>query len=298
MARLQRPLTVAILLAICFVAESTRLLATQDDPIERILAAGQQAMWEGHGGRAVHILRAGLKMHPDDNRLRLDLGRAYLLSRSDGQALRLFRDILAVEPDNRLAKLEMARALGYRQEYAASNRIYGDLLLGNEADETAGIGLASNLLHQQRSSEALDFVARALKFHPNSLRLQEYKDRIESGRFGGEERDRALNQNLAEMRVEYVNDSAGNHSWRSQQRLDISLKPSLTDRIIFEQQFQHSRDDSFEAVETMTQDLRWRPIESLVLSAGGGAVRYNNHDVHALYDTSLAFQPRQHFLIG
>ena len=50
-------------------------------------------------------------------------------------------------------------------------------------------------------------------------------------------------------------------------------------------------DDSFEAVETFNEELRWRLRESLLFSAGGGAVRFDNADVHAIYDVSLAFQP-------
>ena len=151
----------------------------------------------------------------EDNRLRLELGRAYLSSGADGRAIRLFREILRTEPDNRLAKLELARALGYGRQYGRSDEIYKELLRANAADETAAIGLASNLLHQQRSSEARDVVDRALKFHPNSLRLQEYKDRIESGRLGGEERELVVARNLVEMDVDFIRDTAGNHSWRS-----------------------------------------------------------------------------------
>ena len=87
--------------------------------------------------------------------------------------------------------------------------IYKELLSANAADETAAIGLASNLLHQQRSSEARDVVDRALTFHPNSLRLQEYKDRIDSGHLGGEERELVVARNLFEMDIAFIRDTAG-----------------------------------------------------------------------------------------
>ena len=153
-------------------------------------------------------------------------------------------------------------------------------------------------MHQQRSSEARDVVDRALTFHPNSLRLQEYKDRIDSGHLGGEERELVVARNLVEMDTDYINDSSKNHSWRSLQRLDFGIRPGLTNRLLFEQQFQHGFDDSFEAVETFNEELRWRVRESLLFSAGGGAVRFNNADVHAIYDTSLAFQPMRHLVLG
>lgn len=37
-------------------------------------------------------------------------------------------------------------------------------------------------------------------------------------------------------------------------------------------------DDSFEAVETFNEELRWRLRESLFFSAGGGAVRRSSAD--------------------
>jgi len=266
--------------------------------VEYVLSAGRQAMLERHFSQAAHILQNGLKDHPQDNEIRLELGRAYLSNGADSRAMRLFREILAAEPDNRLAKLELARAHAFGAEYQESSRIYRQLLAANANDEAAAIGLASNLLHEHSSSDAADVIDQAMTFHPDSLRLQEYKDRIKNGQLGGEEREHALLRSLVEGGVEYENDSAGNHSWRSLQRVDFGIRPGLTNRILFEQQFQHSRDDSFAAVETIGEQLRWRPREWLVLSASGGAVRFNNRDVHAIYDTSLAFELRQHVVVG
>ena len=298
MGKMQRLLIMSILVGFYFAADGARAIACDEDPVQRVLAAGQQAMLERHYGQAVRILRRGLKDCPQDNRLRLELGRAYLSAGSDGKAIRLFREILQTEPDNRSAKLELARVLGYDFHYRRSDAIYRELLSANAADEAAAIGLASNLLHQKRSGEAREVVERALMFHANSLRLQEYEDRIEGGRLGGEEREVVVARNLVEADADYVNDSAGNHSWRAFERVDFRLRPGLTNRVLFEQQFQHSRDDPFEAVETFAEQLRWRPRESLMFSAGGGAVRYNNRDVHAIYDTSLAFQARPHLVLG
>src|SRR5271169_2977284 len=228
MGRLGRLLTMGILAAICFAADGTCAFASDEDSIQRVLAAGQQAMLERHYGQAVHVLRNGIRDHPEDNRLRLELGRAYLSSGADGRAIRLFREILRAEPDNRLAKLELARALGYGRQYKDSDQIYRELLSASAADEAAAIGLASNLLHQRRSAEAREVVDKALTFHSNSLRLQEYKDRIESGKLGGEERGRVVARSLFEMDVDFVRDTAGNHSWLSLQRLDFGIRPGLT----------------------------------------------------------------------
>src|SRR5579864_7280000 len=123
MGRLQRLFTVVILAAVCLAVDGTLALASDEDGIQKALAAGQQAMLERHYRQAVHILQNGLRNHPEDNRLRLELGRAYLSSGADGRAIRFFREILRTEPDNRLAKLELARALGYGHQYRSSDEI-------------------------------------------------------------------------------------------------------------------------------------------------------------------------------
>jgi len=297
MSRLNRLLSAVILLGIP-EAHGNVAFASDEDAIQRVLDAGQQAMLGRDYGQAVHILRDGLEGHPEDNRLRLELGRAYLSAGADDRAIRLFREILETEPNNRLAVLELARALSYKLRYEDSNALFRKLLGANAADEAASIGLASNLLRQQRPSEAKDVVEKALTFHPNSLRLQEYQDRIESGLLGGEEREVDVKPNVAEVTVDYFNDSAGNASWRSSQRVDSDLTPSLTNRLVLEHQWQHSLDDSLEVVQTFSDELHWRPRESLLFSAGGGVVSFNNRDVNAIYETSLAFRPAQHWLLG
>jgi tetratricopeptide (TPR) repeat protein len=298
MGRLQRLSTAVILASIWLLADGMLALASDEDSIQRALSAGQQAMLERHYRQAVHVFENGLKDHPENNRLRLELGRAYLSSGADSRAIRLFREILGTEPGNRPAKLELARALGYGGQYEGSNVIYRQLLSANAADEAAAIGLASNLLHQQRSAEAMDVVDKALTLHSNSLRLQEYKDRIESGQLGGEEREVVIGRNLFETDVDYVNDSAGNHSWLTSQRVNFGIGPGLTNHLLFVQQFQHGLDDPFEMVETFNEELRWRFRESLLFSAGGGAVRFNKGDVHPIYETSVAFKARERLVLG
>jgi tetratricopeptide (TPR) repeat protein len=314
MGRRQRLFITAILVAICVTADGTRAAhASDEDPVQRVLAAGQQAMLERHYAHAVRILSRGLKSYPHDSRLRLELGRAYLSAGSDGKAIRQFREILQAEPDNRSAKLELARALGYDRQFGRSDEIYRELLNANAADETAAIGLASNLLHEERSSEAREVVDRALTFHANSLRLQEYRERIEGGLFGGEEREAAIRRNAVEVDGDYVNDSGGNHAWRSSQRADFRIRSDLTNRVFFEEQVQHgppvvvqpgegvsdSQSQSLsEVVKTFDEQFRWRVRESLLLTAGGGAVQFDDGDVHAIYDTSATLQPAQHLVLG
>ena len=298
MSRVHRLLTAVMLAVICFSAEGARAFAGEEDSVRRVLAAGQQAMLERHSAQATRILRAGLKDHPEDQQLRLELGRAYLADGEDGLAIRLFREILRTSPGDRLTQLELAGALGFRREYRVSNDIYQILLRTNPADEAAAIGLASNLLHQRRRSEARAVVRQALTLHSESLRLQEYMDRVESGNLGGEEREGRKAQNSVRMDASYFNDSAGNHSWRSGERIELGIRPGLTSCVVFEQDFQWGKDDVFEEAETSTAQLRWKPRDWVFLSGGGGAVRFNDGDVNAVYETSLAFQPVRALLFG
>ena len=168
MERLKGFLTAVILAATCVLATGTRAFASDQESIQQVLAAGQQAMLERHYVQAVHVLRNGLKDYPADNQLRLELGRAYLSTGADSRAIRLFREVLGAEPNNRLAKLELARTLGFRGEYQASNNLYRELLSANAADEAAAIGLASNLLHERRKADAGTVVAEALALHSDS----------------------------------------------------------------------------------------------------------------------------------
>jgi len=290
--------TAVILGVVCSSGVFAQASMEEVDPVHQIVVAGQQAMLERHPEQAVRIFREGLKKHPNDNQLRLELGRAYLARGEDGQAIRVFRDLLRKRASNRPVQIELAGALAFRRDYEASDHIYQELLAADPADEAAAIGLASNLLHQKRRADAHVLVSQALVLHSDSLRLQEYMDRIDSGTLGGEEREGRTANSFVQMDSDYFSDSAGNRSWRSGQRLDLGIRPGLISRFAFEQHFQRSKDDLFEAAETSTLQLRWKPREWLSLSGGGGAVRFSNRDVHAIYETTLVVQPLRPLLFG
>jgi tetratricopeptide (TPR) repeat protein len=298
MGKLHRFCATTALLGICLAAEFRSASAAAGDSVQTILAVAQQAMLDRHYRQAVNVLQRGVKDHPADNRLRLELGRAYVLAGAQHKAIRLLREVVGAEPENRSAKVELAFALSYDLQYERSNAIFRELLLVDEGDEAAAIGLASNLLHQMRIPEATNVVKRALAIHPNSLRLQEYKDRIESGKFSGEELEPELRHNLVDASADYFNDSGGNHSWGSTERVEFAIGRDLQNRIVFAQQFQHSRDDLFEALQAFSEQMRWRPREGLIVQGGGGAIRFGNADVNSIYETSVAIQPRRRFILG
>ena len=77
MVQTQRVFAVTLFISFHLLA-GTRGLAADDAATERVLAAGRQAMLERRFVQAARILRVGLREHPGDNQLRLELGRAYL----------------------------------------------------------------------------------------------------------------------------------------------------------------------------------------------------------------------------
>jgi hypothetical protein len=271
--------------------------ATSSSP-STALARAQSAELERNYSGAIKLLKQGLKQNPSDRELMLELGRAYLSIGEDGKAQRLFSNLLKTEPDNRNAMLELARARAYQGHYTESDDLYRRLLIQNPADEAAAIGLTSNLLHQHRSSEASGIANEALRYHPDSLRLLEYRDRIARGLTGGEERSLPLPESLFSTEMDYVNDSAGNQTFWTSERLEVQLRPELTSDSHIDQQILQSPEHPRQMVQIFDQTFRWRPAERLGVSAGGGALRFDNGDVSALYETTVTGQPARHFVLG
>jgi len=265
---------------------------------ERALAKAGSAALERHYSEAIKILRTALREHPREGTLKLELGRAYLAIGKDGKAQREFQEILINEPGNRPAQLELARTFACQRQYEKSDDLYRHLLAANPADEAAAIGLTSNLMHEGKPMDAAAVANVALQHHANSLRLLEYKDRIASGLLGGDERIVPTTRNTLSTATDYINDSAGNHSWRGMERLELRIKPEFTTDLDFEQQFLHSRDDSLQVVETFSETVRWRPLERVAVSAGGGAIHFYNGDLRAIYDSTVSGPLFTHFLVG
>ncbi len=301
-----RPL---LLLLIIFCVASSRSQTAPDNrtnggsrsnasSVEHVLAKAQSAALDRHYSQAIKLLRAGLKQNPGNLQLQLELGRSYLAIGQDGKAEHLFREILKTKPEDRDAELELARCRAYQGHFDESNELYRLLLRINPADEAAAIGLAGNLLHQGRRAEAASVADAGLAYHANSLRLLEYRDRIASGLMGADERSLPLPGNVFSTDTEFVNDSAGNHSWRGTERLELKIRPGLTSDLHLEEQFLHSFDNPLDVVQVFSETLRWRPREKLGLSLGGGGVRFDNGDVSAIYDTTLTKQVGSRLLLG
>jgi hypothetical protein len=98
--------------------------------------------------------------------------------------------------------------------------------------------------------------------------------------------------------ADFIDDSAGNHSWRSNQHLESRLSPVLTNNLLLEQAFMRSPDDLRDLVQTFSESVRWKPVERVAFGAGGGAVRFDNGDVRAIYEVTLSALVSTHLLAG
>ena len=282
--------------------------AQRNPSAEQILQAGRSALQQQHYAEAIRLLEDGLKDFPNDRQLKLELGRAYLYNRQDDRAMQLFREVLREEPSNRMAKLQLARALGYHRDYKTSNQLYRELLASNPDDEAAALGLIRNLMHQKRPAEARRELERALARHPDSKRLQEYKQRLDKAgvKDGGRQRRSREPRPTATRKLgrlqgagAYFSDSAGNRSLRSTQGFDSEITHALTTRFRVEERSLWENSGPRANVFWGTGELRLRLTRSLLLSGGGGGVRFADGTGRALYRGELELHPaRRLWLTG
>ena len=268
------------------------------DLVERPLEEAQCAMLQRRYAEAIKVLEKSLARFPGDNRLLVELGRAFVYNGEDRRAIRLFRHVLRQESTNRAAKLGLAQALGYRGDFKESDRLYDELLAANPDDEAAAIGLVNNLMHQRRTVEARRVVQEALARHPNSLRLQEYKDRLEEGQLGADERVPRHTPNGLLGYGDYVADSEGNRFWQLSQHFDSQITRVLFNRLVFEQRrlWKTGEAEPPVTVTSGIDEMNLRLTSLLWLNAGGGTVHYPGGNF-GLYSGGLGVAPMRRLLV-
>jgi tetratricopeptide (TPR) repeat protein len=269
---------------------------------EQILEAGRAALRQQHYAEAIRLLEGGLQESPNNRELKVELGRAYLYNRQDERAIQLFQEVLREEPSNRAAKLEWARALGYRRQYKTSNQMYRELLASKPDDEAAELGLIRNLMHEKQSNEARRELEQALARHPDSIRLQEYKRRLEkeesertqSARQPGNREPLAAALNKP-GRVQgsgaYFSDSAGNRSRRFTQELNREITHSLSARLRVEERSLWKNAGPRANVLWGTGELRMQVMPSILFSGTGGGVRFADGTSRMLYRGEVELHP-------
>lgn len=279
------------LVAVLFMGIATETRAEEGATVEQSAIDAQAALRHRHYAQAVRTLEEALKRFPGNSRLRIELGRAYVHERQDTQAINIFRAVLRDDPSNREAKLELARVLGYKREYEPSNQLFRELLATNPSDEAAAIGLVRNLLLQRRKDEARREVEQALVRHPNSLRLQEYRDDLQRNQLPVPASREANTLNLAQADASYFSDSAGNRALRSGQRIELQLGRNLSNSFRLDERSLWISQGPKANIFSFSDEGRVRLKPWLFVGAGGGIVHFADGSNRALYRGGLILHP-------
>jgi tetratricopeptide (TPR) repeat protein len=270
-------------------------LAQAQETIGQSVTAAEAALRHRRYSQAVRTLEEALKRFPENSHLRIELGRAYVYQRRDGQAIAIFRAVLRDDPSNREAKLELARVLSYRARYESSNRLFRELLAVDPSDEAAAIGLVQNLLLQKKKAEAAREVEQALARHPNSLRLQEYREDLQKNQMPRP----GLREGHAPDRVEadgsYFSDTTGNRALRTGQRFDLQLGRNLSNSFRLGEKSLWVSQGPKAKILSFNDEARVRLMRWLLLGGGGGMVRFADDSNRALYRGELILHPARNF---
>jgi hypothetical protein len=289
-------LGISLTLAAVFAAGAPTETRGEERPtVEKSLDDARVSLRHQHYSQAVRTLEDALKSFPGDYRLRVELGRAYLYQRRDAQAIEIFRDVLRDDPSNREAKLELARALSYSGKYDSSNQLFRELLAADPSDEAAAIGLVRNLLVQKKRAEATREVEQALAHHPNSLRLQEYRDDLEKNRMPLPSSREVNALSRVQADGSYFSDDSGNRAWRFGQRFDMQLGRSLSNSFRLDEKSLWVSQGPKANLLSLNDEGRVRLMRWLFLGAAGGVVRFPDDSNRALYRGELILHPLRDF---
>ncbi|GAC1670169.1 MAG: hypothetical protein PVS2B2_00490 [Candidatus Acidiferrum sp.] len=263
--------------------------------VEQSIAAAQGSLRHRHYSQAIETLENALKRFPGNSQLRVELGRVYVYQRQDARAMEIFRAVLHDDPSNPLAKLELARLLSYTGKYESSNQLFREVLAADPSDEGAAIGLIGNLLVQRGKEEARSQLEQALARHPNSIRLQEYRDDLQKGQLPlpASREKNALNR--VQTEATYFSDTAGNRAWRAGQRLDLQLGRNLTNSFRLDEKSLWLSQGPKANIFNVNDEGRVRLARWLFVAGGAGIVRFADDSSRALYRGTLILHPIQSF---
>ncbi len=278
-----------------FLGKAPEAQAAEGSSVQQSVIDEQVALRHRHYSQATRILEDALKRFPGNVQLRLELGRVYVYQRQDRRAMDIFRAILRDDPSNRETKLELARVLSYDRKYEAANQLFRDLLSTNPDDEAAAIGLAGNLLFLKKKDEARREVEQALARHPNSLRLQEYRDALLKNQLPVAASREGNAPNRLQADSSYFSDSAGNSSLRAGQRFDLQLGRHLTNSFRLDEKTLWVTEGPKASIFSVNDEGRVRLARWLFIGGGGGIVRFADDSNRALYRGELILHPIRSF---
>jgi tetratricopeptide (TPR) repeat protein len=280
---------------ILLVGMAPEARATEGTSVEQSVTEAQVALRHRHYSQAIRILEEALKRFPGNAQLRLELGRVFVYQRQDTRAMEIFRAILRDDPSNREAKLELARVLSYDRTYEAANQLFRELLATNLNDEAAAIGLVRNLLYQKKKDDARREVEQALARHPNSLRLQEYRDDLLKNQSPIPAAREGNAPNRVQVDASYFTDTAGNRALRAGQRFDLQVGRNLTNSFRLDEKSLWVSQGPKANIFTVNDEGRVRVARWLFIGGGGGIVRFADNTNRALYRGELILHPIRSF---
>ena len=281
--------------AILLVGEMQPAWGQEEPSVQQSIAAAQAALRHRHYLQAIRTLEDSLQRFPGNTQLRLELGRVYVYQRQDRKAIEVFRAILRDDPSKREPKLELARVLSFNGKYEAANQLFHELLVTNANDEAAAIGLVRNLLIQKTRDKARREVEQALAHHPNSLRLQEYRDDL----LKNQSPLSASREGIAPDRLQadaiYFGDSAGNRVFRAGQRFDLQVGRNITNSFRLDEKSLWVSQGPKANIFSVNDEGRVHLTRWLFIGGGGGIVRFADNSNAALYRGTLILHPFKSF---
>jgi len=286
---------VSLGLAVILLGQAPESRAAEGASVQQIITEAQVALRHRHYSQASRTLQDALARFPSNVQLRLELGRVYVYQHQDSRAMEVFRDVLRDDPSNREAKLELARVLSYDGKYEPANQLFRELLTTNPDDEAAAIGLVQNLLFQKKKDDARREVEQALARHPNSLRLQEYRDALLKNQLplAASREGNALNR--VQTDASYFSDTAGNRALREGQRYDLQLGRNLTNSFRLDEKSLWVSQGPKAKIFSVNDEGRVRLASWLFVAGGAGIVRFADDSNRTLYRGTLILHPFKGF---
>jgi tetratricopeptide (TPR) repeat protein len=280
---------------ILLVGNAPESRAEEGASVQQAITEARAALRHRHYSQASRTLEDALKRFPGNVQLRFELGRVYVYQRQDSRAMEAFRAILRDDPSNREAKLELARVLSYDGKYVAANQFFRELLTTDPNDEGAAIGLVRNLLFQKKKDDARREVEQALARHPNSLRLQEYRDDLlkNLSPLPASHEGNGLNQLQSD--ASYFSDTAGNRALRAGQRFDLQLGRNLSNSFRLDEKSLWVSQGPKAKIFSVNDEGRVRLASWLFVAGGAGIVRFADDSNRALYRGTLILHPVRSF---
>ncbi len=201
--------------------------------------------------------------------------------------------MLRDDPSNRIAKIELARLLSFREKYEPSNQLFREVLAADPNDEAAAIGLVRNLLLQKKKNEAGSELELALARHPNSIRLQEYKDDLQKNQLPLPVAHEISALNRVQADASYFSDSAGNRVLSAGERLDVKIGRQVTNSFRMDEKSLWVSRGPKANIFTVNDEGRVRLARWLFVAGGAGIVRFADDSNRALYRGTLILHPFQ-----